>query len=269
MNESLSVKIVKTRGSVSKDEAVALLLGWGVERKGEAYVRLGIFGIEEDAFRTMPLMGQTVDQILTDLLNAAQDVGQYAIFIDDEDLAIQAQAKIERCNQLINEADGFAREITTELARGSSSQLQYATPDHVSEGRMLLTFDSLDAWARKRYKFSIRSGSPIRARPLFQDEGDESDKYGPDKVRNLMVTLALMVELYTKIGPPYSKSDDSKEDASEDGDFEASYSAIANVIAKFAQSKRPNNPYRSQSESTIRKLLKTASLELDAMLQAP
>ncbi len=168
---------------------------------------------------------------------------------------------------MITDAQGFFRDITADLVPGKKSLLEQAVPDDVSDGRILISVESLDRWARKKYKFSIRTGRLLGSKPLFCDDSAEADDYGPLKAKNMMVTLALMVDLYVKIGSPYTKSSSPGIDGDEDNDTNASFNAIAEVISHQATLRCKPGYDEAQGTQTIRKLLKVASDELRPRLK--
>jgi hypothetical protein len=285
VSEIPSRSIVELTGSVTKDEAVALLLGWSVDPKRSAFVSLDRFGITEEQFRTLPSMGQSVNEILTDQLNAAEDVAQHANFLlsngkepasylteaeakdfrfilaDAKTMATEAQAKIARCNQMINEAARFTRDITTEYNK-NKSQLQPATPDDVTDGRILITLDSLNQWALKKYKFSIKAGRPLKMKSLFEADGCEADDYGRAKVKNMLVILALMAELYAQIAPRYRQHESQAMNDDDGNEADPSFNAIGDRVAKHALKRFGAGSSDAQDAQIIRKLLSLAASEL-------
>ena len=139
--------------------------------------------------------------------------------------------------------------------------LEQAVPDDVSDGRILISVESLDRWARKKYKFSIKTGRPFGGNPLFYDDSAEANDYGPLKAKNMMVTLALMVDLCASLGPPYSKGD-LDEDSGDIGAEGLNFSAMANSIWSRAEHYFGKGSVDVQTKQTIRKLLRAASNEL-------
>jgi hypothetical protein len=258
MSNPESKSIVELTGSVTKDQAVALLLGWSVDPKRSAYVKLDRFGIPDDQFRTLPSMGQSVQEILTEQLQAAENFGEFAVSIDNYKDADEAGAKIEHWKAKITEAQGYLRAIAAELSLGKDSQLKYATSDTVSDDRLLITLDSLDRWAGKVYWYSVKTGKSIGKKRLFTDDTSEADHYGPDKVRNLMVTLALMVERYAALGAPYAKEGGSKSPSDGKSLLDPSCNALAKEVARHAVDCYGALTIEAQDEQTIRKLLRAA-----------
>lgn len=297
MNESPSKKIIETKGSVTKDQAVALLLGWSVDPIRSAYVNLDRFGITEEQFRTLPSMGQSVDEILTDQLNAAEQMGDHAILMDEsltkvgeartsakrlvdqldrnkegcllalaqenEELIAETLVKLSLCNRRIKEATVFKRDITIELAKGTASRLASVLPDDVSDCRTLITIDSLDLWALKKYKLSIKTGRPLKMKNLFEADGCATEDYGPAKVKNIMVILALMAELYAKIAPRYRKCENQTVGDDDGHEADPSFNAIADRVAEHAVLRFGVGSPDSPDAQTIRKLLSLAAAELE------
>ena len=278
MGDPKSQVIVEIIGSVTKDEAVALLLGWSVDPKRSAFVRLDRFGITDDQFRTLPSMGQSVSEILSDQLNVAQDMLQHSnsllandqgpaphiskaeadeyrsILANAKKEANEAQAKIDHWNQEIEKAAQVMRDITTEFNK-NSSQLEKAMPEDVTDGRILISIDSLDLWARKNYNYSVKTGQHIGKKRLYESE---SQTYGNDKVTHLMCTLALMVERYAEIGPPYSRGVKPKIGDESEIAPKASFNAIGEEIMLHANALYGVGTVEAQGMQTIRKLLKEA-----------
>jgi hypothetical protein len=278
MSDPESKSIVELTGSVTKDGAVALLLGWAVDPKRSAYVKLDRFGITDEQFRTLPSMGQSVQEILTEQLQAAENFGEFAVSIDKYEDADDAGAKIDHWKAKITEAQGYLRAIVAELSLGNDSQLKYATPDSVSDERLLITLDSLDRWARKVYRYSVKTGESIGPVRLFE-EGPSSVMPGPEKLNNMMISLALMVELYMQISRGYRKGGVSTTHESDRPQAEnPNWDAIAKDIAKHGEAIA--NPGRiegqpiaevdrieGQTVRTIRLLLSEASQALAEKLK--
>lgn len=266
MSNPESKSIVELTGSVTKDGAVALLLGWAVDPVRSAIIHLDRFGIIEDQFRTLPSMDQSVQEILTEQLQDAENWGEFAVSIDNYKDADEAGAKIEYWKEKITKAQGYLRDIAAELALGNDSKLKYATPDFVSDERILITLDSLDRWAKKKYKFSIQAGRPLSDRSVFDDDSAELQEFGPLKVKNLQTTLALMVDLFASLGAPYSKVDQGRYDA-DPGFEDAIPNAIAAAVVRRAELKFGKGSPDVQMAQTVRKQLSLAMNVLSEKLK--
>jgi hypothetical protein len=200
------------------DVAVAKMLGWMRGHIRKRIIQGTEYGIPEDQLPYLhSLEGPLQEQLLEMRIAARQalEVAAENYTSDDTfyyDLRDKEEAVI-RCDELLNKAATYFRDIQDEISKGGLSDLKIDQQATVQTGETHLTLNSIDRWAKGKYGISIIENS--NAQESTQKIADKSDEQ-PDEKRerngglsktkadHLYTTFAFLLEAFSLKFPAYS-----------------------------------------------------------------
>jgi hypothetical protein len=205
-------EILNLRESCTKEEAVAMMLGWMQGCVRPKYVQLNEDGIPADQLLVMHSLDGSLQNHLADLRAAA-----YQEFIDADNECASAEVLDEKnqaiinCDALSKKAWDYLMDIADEIAKKDSSELR---PDDAATERTGVThytLRSVEKWAKETHNISIFGTSEtfplasIGAEPQQENETVRKGGLSKTVAENLYTTFAFLVEELSKEGGRFLK----------------------------------------------------------------
>lgn len=229
--------IIDLRTTCSKDEAAAKLLGWLRGPIHPKYIQIttsevqkkkneeqnpatldGLhdslpYRISEAQLKNLHSLDCTLAGSLNAQLLELHDAAllEFDDAMVEPDLEVKANA-VEYWKNQIRRAAAYLRDIDDELANGDESELKVDKKASKKAEVPQILLSSLDRWAKKKYNFSIFDDvkSDISEIAILDDVHEDFSEDGTLKkvyADNLLFTLALFVEAFSKTATRYHKED--------------------------------------------------------------
>ncbi len=147
--------------SISKDEAVAKLLGWGIRSTDNDGANGNLSDEEQEAAGnwSFTVLDVFEDQ-RTDLENALFEAKHTEL--PDATIIAEKEAALVEFDKKIDQAKYFFRAIDSELNKGELSLLSI-DKSRPNDADPYIMINSLDEWAREKYGIAIQHYSPKTA----------------------------------------------------------------------------------------------------------
>lgn len=243
--------------SCTKEEAVAMMLGW---MQGHTRPTSSIDisnGITEDQLQLLTALEGPLQDYLSDLRDTAYE--DFRVAFEEggsvEELDEKEEA-VARCNRLVETAWNYLMDITDEIAKGDYSAIRIDRDASARSSITRYTLRSVDAWANEKYNisiFKIASDIPTEKTALCDIIRDR--KTGPEKglsptcSKSLHITLALLIEAFCKGKNTYLT--DNKPNVIQ----------IAEHLVEIAKESNKGEFLESQKVSSIKKRIARALRE--------
>ena len=177
--------------SCTKDEAVAMLLGWMQGRERSKYIRMTEDGIPEDQLLSLYTLDAPIQEYLEALRASAYEKFLTARDSDapSDDLLEEKANIAAKYDELANRAWNYLLDIADEIAngdiaKGGSSALRIDHEKTAKTGVQHYTLKSVAVWAKNKYELTINDALDIspgrtiepQASPLAKIEGSKPEK---------------------------------------------------------------------------------------------
>lgn len=221
--------IIDFRTSCSKDEAAAKLLGW---LRGPIYPKYIKFtsGKKKDTQASGSISDQSSSDSLPDRIEENQLKSLYSLdctlggSLESQLMELYEVARLEFSDAMVEpdlenkantvlywerqicQAASYLRDIDDELETGEESVLKLDKKASKKAGSPQILLNSLDRWAKKKYKFSIFGDITDGEAPKIIEEGEVFSEDGSLKkvyADNLFTTMAFLIEAFSKTMPVY------------------------------------------------------------------
>ena len=208
--------------SCTKDVAVAKMLGWMHGHIRQRLIKVTEHGIPEDQLRYIPSLEDSLEKQLMEFRVAARQAFIEAAekYTSDETSYYDLRDKEEeviRCDDLLNKAATYLRDIDDEVSKGDSSELKIDRRATEKTGETHLTLNSVDRWAKAKYGISIidhpgtlsldQSTAAIYNN-IAEPARDIKGGLSKTKADNLYTTFALLLEAFCLKFPTYTSNGD-------------------------------------------------------------
>ena len=249
--------VVDLSTSCNKGVAVAKLIGW---MKGSIFQEVAVANPKDkDKIYIEELSRFEKENYLQEMLSFRRDCASQALAARTDATPEELQEikdAISNIDALIHKAFIYTTDIEEELAKGHNSEILIDLKKSEQTGVTHITLRSLDRWAKKKYGISILddqeqhiSSEGSRAQPSMQEKEEDLDSNeGSPGVRekNILVTLAFIVEEFAETAPRYGKGK------------KPNISVIARHIAELAARANGGEPMVGQGYESIRKHISQA-----------
>lgn len=190
---------------------MAKLLGWLRGPNFSKNIEITSDHLTEDKLIRLSVLDVSLEEHLTQLLNAAMD--DYSACGDNVpvEIANAKEEEIERIEELSTRAMRYIADIKSEIMRGQGSMLQECPDITGKNGEPCYTIQSADNWAIARHRISIINYVEPVAEPkedtiVVERDGEGSEKgFSKTVANNLYVTFALLIEAFVDAVPDYKE----------------------------------------------------------------
>lgn len=204
-------KLISLRTCFTADEIVAKLLGWLRGPNFSKNIVITSDHLTEDQLIRLSVLDVSLEEHLTQLLNAAMD--DYSACGDNVpvEIADEKEEEIERIEELSNRAMRYIADIKSEIMKGKGSMLEECPDVTGKNGEPCYTLKSADNWAIARHKISIINYVEPAAVPkedtIVVERDGEGSENGLSKTvaNNFYVTFALLIEAFVDAVPDYKE----------------------------------------------------------------
>jgi hypothetical protein len=185
--------LVDLRGSCTKDEAVAKLIGWNRGPFRKRYIQLAEGGIPRDQWPHI----YTPDEPLHEQLRGLREQALRRFYSAYNDGASEEEldaclSEVDAIDSIINQASAFMIDIEDECAMADRSRLRIDPEATRETGITHLTVASIDAWAREKYAgLSIYGDAVATVRPAPPATEKQRRQR---KLENLFTTFAFALD---------------------------------------------------------------------------
>lgn len=226
--------------SVTKEEAVAKMLGWMQGPIYPKYIQVTENGISADQLTSLHFMDGSLKEQLLELRETARSEFLDAVEADLPFETIREKEEaVEKYDALIKKAASYLLDMEDEIAKGEFSALRIDKHRTDKTGNDHITLRSLERWAQSTYGICI--ANPLESPSVTNDSSIQKDsrrdeatspKGGLSQVSadNLRTSFAFLVEAFAKTAPKFRRGED-----------QPNVSAIAKHIAGIAlEASKPN-----------------------------
>ena len=197
------------RTSFTQDEIVAKMIGWLRGPIHPKNIELTHSYFTEDQLIHMTELEVSLEEHLTQLLNAAYE--DYSKCGDDVPyyIAIAKEEEIERIDALIKRAFEYTAAFSHELMLGNGCMLEKDEVASDKLGKDYYTIASAEKWTQSKYPISIINYvDPIEMEREYgrfvSRDGGEKGLTEPSS-NSLYLTFALLIEAYVEAVPDYEE----------------------------------------------------------------
>lgn len=206
----------------------------------------------------------SIFDIISNMRYSAQMGVEDAIENKDQEEKAKCKNEVMQCDDLIRNAHRYLCDINYELSKGDQSILKVDRATTTNTDNPYIEISSLDEWVKQKYEVSFLSIKPYKpstdsSKSLNLDDTDEGQDesfqdgaIGKTKADNLYVTLAFLVEVYSKTQTRYRVGEDPN------------VSEIAKMLSDFAE--KAKKGISGQSYESIRKHITEALRRKEAKL---
>ena len=244
---------IELKASLSKDEAVAMLMGWISGYTRPAYIRANEQGVSADHSFFLPALEGSLEKYL-----AALRADTYQEFLDsfNADASVdelnEKEKAIERCNALIKQAWNYSLDISDEISNGEASLLKIDPEATEKFGIKHYTIRSIERWAESKYPnadTTTTSSMPVAQNASGRSAIGNRGNYGENNGRtskavdSLKTTFAFLVEAFVESTPSsYRHSDDG-----------ANVAVLSRKLEQLAEKANKGLALEGQGQESIRK----------------
>ena len=249
---------IELKASLSKDEAVAMLMGWISGYTRPKYIRANEQGVSADHSCFVPALEGSLEKYL-----AALRADTYQGFLDSfnadalvEELDEKENA-IMRCNALIKQAWNYSLDISDEISKGEASLLKIDQETTDKYGIQHYTIRSIERWAESKYPNAdptTTSSMPVAQNAsdshAIENGGNCGENNGPTSktVDSLKTTFAFLVEAFVEATTSKFSHADGR----------ANVAALSKKLEQLAEKANKGSGLEGQGHESIKKRIDDA-----------
>jgi hypothetical protein len=205
--------IVNLRTSCTKDEAVAMLLGWLRGPIKPRNIQISEDGLSLDQLPFLQSLEGSLQDQLQELVDAASQAFRLAAESGaDLNAMKKKEMAVEERRTLVERAAKFARDIDDEINSHTNHRLIVDEFETNRTGEQHISISSLDRWARDEHQIPIVENEYDEPNVISgTSKGratSESEELSPTKTRSSHITTALLIKaLANSSGKKYVHGD--------------------------------------------------------------